>query len=223
MIQPITINGIEITPDQIRYDSTGVWLGDEFTPSDNSRLKFTRLLNMFTDDGRMYAREGSAVHDRVEYDVRRVRIGCWCVIGGVGFGYENDESGVLIPMPHLGGVVIEDGVVIHNNVCIDRAVTGNTMIGEGSKIDNLVHVAHGVRVGRRCLVVAGVVLGGRCEIGDYTFIGMNASVKQHCKVGRNCVIGSGAVVTKDIPDNQIWVGNPAKYLKDTEARKYLQP
>lgn len=220
MIQPIVINDFTVTPEMIHYDAERVWVGDISTPAANPRLEFTRLMSMFTDEDRMYSRDGSAVHDRVQYDPRKVKIGIGCVIGGHGFGYEYTEKGSLIAMPHLGGVIIEDGVNIHNNVCIDRAVTGNTIIGAGTKIDNLVHVAHGVKIGKHCLIVAGVVFGGRCDIGDYCFIGMNACIRQHVKIGKNCVIGMGAVVTKDVPDNQIWIGSPAKYMKDTEPRNY---
>lgn len=222
MIQPIIINRIEVRPENITYDTGGIWIAGEHSVCNNPRLEFAKLLGMFTDESQLYQRSGSFIHERVEYDIRRVQIGIGCVIGGVGFGYEYDENGLLIAIPHLGGVHLGDDVVIHNGVCIDRAVTGLTSIGEGTKIDNLVHIAHGCQVGKRCLIVAGVVLGGRCEIGNYSFIGMNASIRQHVKIGRNCVIGAGAVVTKDVPDNQIWVGNPAKYLKEVEPRKYLQ-
>lgn len=214
----IQMNKIE--PDQISYNREGVHVGVAFYPTDNPRLLFSRVLGLFVTTDMMYGRSGNDVHERTVWDERKVKLGIFCVIGGHGFGYEYDENGELINMPHLGNVVIEDGVTIHNNVCIDRAVIGSTVIGAGTKIDNLVHVAHGVKIGKQCLIVSGVVFGGSCEVGDYTFIGMNACIKQKVKIGKNCVIGAGAVVTKDIPDNQIWMGSPAKYFKDTEPRKY---
>lgn len=220
MTLPLIINNKPLTPDQVRYDDKGIWLADEYTECVNPRLEFAKVLSTFEHTS-SYASPFESV--RIETSTvigKDVRCGKFCVIGGAGFGYEYDESGALIPMPHLGNVIIGDNVTLHNNVCIDRAVTGSTVIGEGTKIDNLVHVAHGVHIGKHCLIVSGVVLGGRCDIGDYCFIGMNACIKQHVKIGRNCVIGAGAVVTKDIPDNQIWVGNPAKYLKGVEPRNY---
>lgn len=220
MIPPITINGIEVRPEDIRYDNKDVWVGSIRSMCDNPRLEFAKLLGMFTDEGRLYQRNGSAIHERVQYDIRKVQIGIGCVIGGVGFGMEYDEHGNIIQIPHLGGVEIGDGVCIHNNVCIDRGVTSNTIIGGGTCIDNLVHVAHGCKIGRNSLIVAGTVLGGSCTIGDYVFIGMNVCIKQHVRIGNNCVIGMGAVVTKDIPDNQVWIGSPAKYFKDTQPRNY---
>lgn len=212
-----------LEPKDIRYDSTGVWAGLAHYPSAQPRLLFSRVLQLFvrTDVMEVISKPlNLIVHERTEWDYHFVETGMNCVIGGHGFGYEYDEKGQLINMPHLGNVVIGKGVVLHNHVCIDRAVIGSTVIGYGTKIDNLVHVAHGVKIGKQCLIVSGVVFGGSCEIGDYTFIGMNACIKQKVKIGKNCVIGAGAVVTKDVPDNQIWIGSPAKYFKDTEPRNY---
>jgi len=140
-------------------------------------------------------------------------IGPGTVIGCDGFGYVRQEDYSLIKMPHQGNVIIEEGVEIGSNTCIDRAAQGSTIIRKGTKIDNLVHVAHGVKIGEHCLIVAGAVLGGSCEIGDYTFIGMNACVKEKVKIGINCIIGAGAVVLKDVEDNSVMVGNPAKLLR----------
>jgi UDP-3-O-[3-hydroxymyristoyl] glucosamine N-acyltransferase len=134
-------------------------------------------------------------------------------IGKNGFGYVRDEIGRLFPMPHAGNVVIGDLVEVGAQTCIDRAVVGSTVIGEGTRIDNLVHIAHGAKVGKHCLIVAGAVLGGSCEIGDYSYIGMGALIKNKIKVGKNCTIGMGAVVVKDVPDGETWVGNPARKLE----------
>lgn len=135
------------------------------------------------------------------------------VIGKSGFGYVRNEHGVLEKMPHAGDVVIEDGVNIGAHTCIDRAVIGSTVIGYGTKIDNLVHVGHGAKVGKHCLIVAGAVLGGSCEIGDYSYVGMGALIKNKIKVGKGCTIGMGAVVTKDVPNGWTVIGNPARKLE----------
>jgi UDP-3-O-[3-hydroxymyristoyl] glucosamine N-acyltransferase len=144
------------------------------------------------------------------------------VIGKDGFGFVRNETGELEPMPHTGNVIIEKWVTIGAQTCVDRAVIGSTIISEGSKLDNLVHIGHGAKVGKHCLIVAGSVLGGSCEIGDYTFIGMNASIKNKIKVGKNCTIGAGAVVVKDVPDGETWVGNPARAL-NKEPRQLPEP
>lgn len=135
------------------------------------------------------------------------------ILGKDGFGYVRDEEGNLIDMPHSGGVMTGNYVVIGAHACIDRAVEGFTIIGSGTKIDNLVHVGHGAVIGDHCLIVAGAVIGGSAEIGDYSYIGMGALIKNKIKVGKNCTIGMGAVVTKDVPDGETWVGNPARKLE----------
>lgn len=141
-----------------------------------------------------------------------VKMGMFCAIGRNGFGYVRKPDGTLYPMPHQGNVVIEKDVVIGSFVAIDRAVNGSTMIGKGSKLDNHIHVGHGAQVGKNVLIVAGTVLGGSCEIGDGSFLGMNCCIKNKIKIGKNVTIGMGAVVTKDVPDGETWVGNPAKKL-----------
>lgn len=141
-----------------------------------------------------------------------VVIGKNTVIGADGFGYARAEDGTLVKMPHRGNVVIEENVEIGSNTCIDRAVVGSTVIGAGTKIDNLVHIAHGVKIGKNCLIVAGAVIGGSCEIGDNCFIGINASIKNKVKIGNNVTVGMCAVVLKDVPDGVTVIGNPARIL-----------
>jgi UDP-3-O-[3-hydroxymyristoyl] glucosamine N-acyltransferase len=140
-----------------------------------------------------------------------VTIGQNCSIGSDGFGYAREEDGTLVKMPHRGGVVIEENVTIHNNVCIDRGVIGDTVIGAGTKIDNLVHIAHGVKIGKNCLIVAGTVIGGSSEVGDNCFLGINCSIKNKVKIGNNVTVGMGAIVLADVPDNTtvigVWKGN----------------
>lgn len=137
-------------------------------------------------------------------------------IGNDGFGWIRQPDGSLYKMPHRGNVVIGKDVSIGDYVCIDRAVNGSTVIGDGTKIDNLVHIAHGAKIGKYCLIVAGTIIGGSAEIGDYSYIGMGAKIKNKVKIGSNVVIGAGAVVLTDVPDNQIWAGVPAKFLKVNE-------
>lgn len=141
-----------------------------------------------------------------------VQIGASNVIGGVGFGYEKDENGDYALIPHVGNVVIEDGVEIGNNTCIDRGVLGSTILKENCKIDNLVHIAHGVIVGRNALVIALALVAGSVEIGENAWIAPSSSIIQKVKIGKNATIGMGAVVLKNVGESEIWVGNPAKKL-----------
>ena len=178
---------------EIKYVADGVLINDNLISCTHPRLLYAKLLGSFSHNA-----ENKIGHN--------VHIGENCVIGGQGFGYERDEDGSWLAIPHLGNVVIEDNVTIHNNTNIDRAVTGSTLIGEGSKIDSLVHIAHNVELGKRCLVVAGAVIGGSVQIGDDSFIGMNVSIKQKVKIGRNVTIGAGAIVIGDVPDGMVVKG-----------------
>lgn len=134
-------------------------------------------------------------------------------IGFDGFGYEPDEDGNLIFFPHFGHVVIGDNVDIGGLTCIDRGTINDTVIGDGTKIDNLVHIGHNCQIGKNCSFPPGVVLGGSVIIGDNTFVGMNATIMEHLKIGSNVVIGMGSVVLRDIPDGETWAGSPARRIK----------
>ncbi|WXG47432.1 MAG: UDP-3-O-(3-hydroxymyristoyl)glucosamine N-acyltransferase [Candidatus Atabeyarchaeum deiterrae] len=149
----------------------------------------------------------------------RVVIHAGVVIGKSGFGYERDKDGAWLKFPHVGKVMIEDDVEIGANTVIDRAPLDATIIGRGTKIDNLVHVAHSVHLGKNCMVVACALLGGSCSVGDGTWIGGNASVLEHIRIGRNCLVGMGAVVTKDIPDNTTVAGVPAEPVSDFAKKR----
>lgn len=143
---------------------------------------------------------------------KHVQISSGVVVGGDGFGYVADENGIKIKFPHLGGVVIEDYVEIGANTCIDRGTLGNTVIREYAKIDNLVHVAHNVEIGRNTLVIANAMLGGSSSIGENSWIAPSATIRDTVAIGKNALVGMGALVTKNIPDNETWAGFPAKKI-----------
>lgn len=167
----------------------------------------------YTNEERVrYARTNKdiKVSNEIHHSAKIHRTAC---IGKDGFGYARLEDGSLIKMPHQSNVIIEKDVEIGAHTCVDRGVSSPTVIGEGTKIDNLVHVAHGVKIGKHSLVVAGSVIGGSVEIGDRCFIGIGAMIKNKVKIGNDVTVGMGAVVTKDIPDGETWVGNPARNIK----------
>lgn len=146
-------------------------------------------------------------------------IGANVAIGGEGFGYEDDEeTGEVLEFPHIGTVRIGDRVRIGSSTCVDRAALGETFIGNDSKIDNLVHIAHNVRVGERCKIIALAIIGGSVSIGDDSWIAPAAAVRDWRNIGRKALVGIGAVVTKDIPDEATVVGNPAKPIGRTTHR-----
>ncbi|MEO6683287.1 MAG: hypothetical protein ABIN48_10755 [Ginsengibacter sp.] len=141
-----------------------------------------------------------------------VVIGCNCVIGNLGFGYEKNEEGEYEFMPHIGNVVIDDKVEIGNCTVIDRGVLGSTQIKENVKIDNLVHIAHGVVIEQNALIIANAMLGGSVNIGKNSWIAPSATIKDNLTIGEDVTVGIGAVITKNIPNKETWVGNPGKEL-----------
>jgi UDP-3-O-[3-hydroxymyristoyl] glucosamine N-acyltransferase len=167
--------------------------------------------NCYVGDGSII--DSNTVVKRGTVIGKRVKIGANNTIGGEGFGYEKDESGQFEVLPHLGNVVIEDDVEIGNNTTIDRAVIGSTIIRRNAKIDNLVHIAHGVEIGENSLVIANAMVAGSCIIGKNAWIAPSASVLNKITVGDDAVVGIGAVVLKNVSDGETVVGNPAKDIR----------
>ncbi len=132
------------------------------------------------------------------------------VIGTDGFGFERDDMSEIHKFPHFGRVVIKDNVEIGSNVCIDRGTMSDTIIGQGSKIDNLVHIAHNVKIGKNCLIIANSLVAGSCIIGDNVRIAMSVTLREGIKIGKNAIVGMGSVVTKDVASNTTVMGVPAK-------------
>lgn len=137
-----------------------------------------------------------------------------CVIGKPGFGYEQDENHNWLRFPHIGKVKIGENVEIGANTVIDKGALEATEIGDGTKIDNLVHIAHGVKIGKNCIIVACVQLGGSVVVEDGSWIGPNTSMIEGIRVGKKALIGVGSVVVKDVPDNITVAGNPAVPIEE---------
>ena len=148
-----------------------------------------------------------------------VTINAGTVIGSEGFGYERDTKGIFHKFHHLGGVRIESFVDIGANTCIDRGTLGDTVIKYGAKIDNLVHIAHNVIVGKHSAVIANAMVGGSTTIGDYVWLAPSASVRDGIVVNRESLVGMGAVVTKNVPEGETWLGSPAMELSDYGKRQ----
>jgi len=139
-----------------------------------------------------------------------VTIGSSSVIGSKGFGYVKDENGKNLLFPQVGGVVIEDGVEIGSNTSIDGGALMPTIIRHGTKVDNLVHIAHGVEIGGNCLIIAGAIICGSVRIGNNCWVAPGAVIREHVTIGENSFIGLGAVVTKSLPPLSRVIGNPAR-------------
>jgi len=142
----------------------------------------------------------------------RVSIHAGAVIGEAGFGAAAGPRGV-VDLPQLGRVVIQDGVTIGANSCVDRGAFDDTTIGENTKIDNLVHVAHNVRVGRNCVLAAYTGISGSTVVGDGVAFGGKAGVADHLTIGSGASIGASASVFKPVPAGETWTGFPARPLK----------
>jgi len=134
-------------------------------------------------------------------------IHCGVVIGADGFGYELENDGQIIKFPQIGGVTIGDRVEIGANACIDRGALTDTNIGNDTKVDNLVHIAHGVKIGKRCLVIAFAMLGGSSVVEDDVFIGPSVAIRDGVHIGKEASVSMGAVVTRDVPPGSKVTGN----------------
>ncbi|MBI4838625.1 MAG: UDP-3-O-(3-hydroxymyristoyl)glucosamine N-acyltransferase [Nitrospirae bacterium] len=135
------------------------------------------------------------------------------VIGSDGFGYVQEKGGHY-KIPQVGGVIIEDNVEIGAGVTVDRATVGNTIIGSGTKIDNLVQVGHNVKIGENCIIIAQAAIGGSVEIGDGVIISGQAAIRDHVKIGSRAIIVGQSGIGRDIPEGQIFSGSPAIPHKD---------
>lgn len=145
------------------------------------------------------------------------------VIGSDGFGYSKEDDGTVVKFPHIGSVVIMDDVEIGANTCIDRGALTDTVVHRGVKIDNLVHIAHNVIIFENAFIIANAMLGGSVEVGKNAWIAPSASVLQQLKIGADATIGVGAVVTKNVPAEEVWAGAPAKPIKEfIEMQKALK-
>lgn len=133
-------------------------------------------------------------------------------VGQDGFGYLPGAAG-LEKIPQLGRVIIQDDVEVGSNTTIDRGALSDTIIGEGTKIDNLVQIAHNVRIGRFCVIAAHCGISGSVTIGDMTMLGGRVGLADHLVIGSRVQIAAASGVMNDIPDGEKWGGLPARPIK----------
>jgi UDP-3-O-[3-hydroxymyristoyl] glucosamine N-acyltransferase len=134
-------------------------------------------------------------------------------IGQDGFGFAMSAAGHM-KVPQLGRVVIQNDVEIGANTSIDRGANRDTVIGEGTKIDNLVQIAHNVTIGRHCVIVSQVGVAGSTEIGDFVVLAGQVGLTGHLKIGAGAQIGAQSGVMNDVPPGARWGGSPAKPMRE---------
>jgi UDP-3-O-[3-hydroxymyristoyl] glucosamine N-acyltransferase len=156
----------------------------------------------------------------------RVVLKAGAVVGGEGFGYLWDGK-AHARIPHVGGCILEDDVEVGSNSCIDRGSIDDTIVGRGSKLDNLVQVGHNVHIGERCLIMAGVGIAGSTRIGNDVILAGHVGVADHLVIGDRARVAAKSAVFGDIPAGASMGGNPARihrqFLRAQAAMYRLAP
>jgi UDP-3-O-[3-hydroxymyristoyl] glucosamine N-acyltransferase len=142
----------------------------------------------------------------------RVELYAGARIGEAGFGATGTQAGVM-DIPQLGRVILQDGVTVGANSCIDRGAYDDTVIGENTKIDNLVMVGHNCVIGRNCLLVANTGISGSVTVGDNVIFGGKAGIGDHITIGEGARVAAGAGVLADVPAGETWSGYPARPIR----------
>lgn len=152
------------------------------------------------------------IYDNVEIE-NNVRIYSGTVIGHDGMGCEVDLDGSLVPFPHLGSVLIKDSVTIGANCSIAKGSLSKTIIGRNCKINAFVNISHNDVIGENVWISSHVNIAGSVNIGNNCVIYSSSVFREGLTVGNDVLVGMGAVVTKNIPDNEVWYGSPAKKVR----------
>ncbi len=193
-----------IVGERVRIDAGVVLLAGDFVGDDCQLGAGTVLYPNVT------------LYPRTELGLR-VRIHSGTVIGSDGFGYVLD-AGIHRKVPQIGNVILGDDVEIGANVTIDRGALKPTVIGRGTKIDNLVQIGHNVQIGEHCLVISQVGIAGSCELGNYVILAGQAGISGHLKIGNQATVSAQSGVMHNIPAGEKWLGSPAQPDKQTKRQ-----
>ncbi len=183
-----------------------------FLKVDNPRLMFIKFVSTIINSSNRDEQLHNGEHDAVIYGENCI-VKEGAVIGKAGFGFERDTDGTPIRFPHFGRVLLGNNVEVGANTVISKGVIEDTEIGDSTKIDDLVYIAHNCKIGKKVMIAGSATLCGGVQIGDEAWIGAGASIKQNIKIGEGATVGMGAVVTRDVPVYSTVVGNPARAIK----------
>ena len=209
-----------------------VWIGPFVVVGRNVRVGARSRLaaHVVLDDGVTVGEDSIIGPGAVCY--RGSRIGshvvlkAGAVIGGQGFGYLSDRAGHH-RIPHIGSCILEDEVEVGSHSCIDRGSIDDTVVGRGTKIDNLVQVGHNVRIGERCLIMAGVGIAGSTRIGNEVILAGHVGVTDHLVIGDRARIAAKSAIFGDVPAGASFSGHPARphrqFLRAQAAMYRLAP
>ena len=197
----------------------GVVIGPEAQIGRGSRLAAGAVIGARVCIGRdSYVGASATVAHALVGD--RVIIHTGVRIGQDGFGFAMGPGGHL-KVPQIGRVIIQDDVEIGANTTIDRGALKDTIIGEGTKIDNLVQIGHNVVIGRHCVLVALSGIAGSTELGDYVVMGGQSGTSGHIKIGTGAQIGGASHPVHDVPPGARYFGTPAKPIRDAARERAL--
>lgn len=191
----------------------GVVIGPDAEIGDNAHIGPNAVIGRGVAIGRNCA-IASGVTITHAYIGDDVQIFPGALIGQPGFGFASNDSG-HIRIPQMGRVIVQDKVEIGAGTDIDRGALGDTVIGEGTKIDNLVHIGHNTRIGRHCIILAQVGISGSCNIGDFVVLGGQVGLTDHVTIGNGArFIGRSGLMSGEYPGGQDYGGQPAVPAKD---------
>jgi UDP-3-O-[3-hydroxymyristoyl] glucosamine N-acyltransferase len=220
---PPGIHPTAIVPPGARVDATA-HIGPYCVLSDNARIGARSVLHGLNHVG-TDCNLGEDVHlfpNVVLYPGceigNRVRIHSGTVIGADGFGYVSD-AGSHRKVPQIGNVIIRDDVEIGSNVTIDRGALGATIVGRGTKIDNLVQLGHNVITGEHCLIVSQTGIAGSTKLGNNVVLGGQVGLAGHLKLGNDVSVAAQSGVMHNIPDGETWIWTPAQ--PDRQAKRQM--
>ncbi len=176
----------------------------------------------YTVIGRSKIDEGTVIHGHVfVYDNciigKNVTIFAMCTVGAEGFGFERTPDGKLEKFPHVGRLIIEDDVEIQAQCNLDLGTLGDTVIGEGTKIDTGCHLGHNSKIGKNCVIAAHTMVGARVIVDDYAWIAPQTTFQSDVSLGKHSFVGTASLLTKDVPPGLTVAGSPARPLAEYKA------